>query len=110
MADYTYLAVNPKGKQVKGSIEAADSRAAINLIRDRGLTVIKVSEATVLDREVSISIRGKVGARDIAIFCRQMSSILDAGIPITTALDILSEQTEKKKLREAVEVTRDSVA
>ena len=110
MADYSYLAVNEKGKQVKGTVDASDSRAAMNLVRDRGLTVIKVTEATVLNKEIKIEFHKKVKARDIAVFCRQMSSILDAGISITEALDILAEQTEKKQLREAVETTRDNVA
>ncbi len=110
MADYSYLAVNEKGKQVKGTVDAPDSRAAMNLVRDRGLTVIKVTEATVLNKEIKIEFHKKVKSRDIAVFCRQMSSILDAGISITEALDILAEQTEKKQLREAVETTRDNVA
>ena len=110
MADYSYLAVNEKGKQVKGTVDAPDSRAAMNLVRDRGLTVIKVTEATVLNKEIKIEFHKKVKARDIGVFCRQMSSILDAGISITEALDILTEQTEKKQLREAVETTRDNVA
>lgn len=110
MADYSYLAVNEKGKQVKGTVDAPDSRAAMNLVRDRGLTVIKITEATVLNKEIKIEFHKKVKARDIAVFCRQMSSILDAGISITEALDILAEQTEKKQLREAVETTRDNVA
>ena len=110
MADYSYLAVNEKGKQVKGTVDAPDSRAAMNLVRDRGLTVIKVTEATVLNKEIKIEFHKKVKARDIGVFCRQMSSILDAGISITEALDILAEQTEKKQLREAVETTRDNVA
>ena len=95
MADYSYLAVNEKGKQVRGTVDAPDSRAAMNLVRDRGLTVIKVTEATVLNKEIKIEFHKKVKARDIAVFCRQMSSILDAGISITEALDILAEQTEK---------------
>lgn len=110
MADYSYLAVDEKGKQVKGTVDAPDSRAAMNLVRDRGLTVIKVTEATVLNKEIKIEFHKKVKARDIGVFCRQMSSILDAGISITEALDILAEQTEKKQLREAVETTRDNVA
>lgn len=110
MADYAYIAVNAKGKQVKGTVEASDSRAAASLVRDRGLTVIKISEATVLNKEIKIELHKRIKARDIAVFCRQMSSILDAGISITESLDILAQQTEKKELRKAIGIMSDNVA
>lgn len=110
MSEYSYLAVDPRGRRVKGNIEAADSRAAVRQLQDKNLTVIRTAEANLLNKEINIRPAGRARARDIGIFCRQMFSMLDAGVPVTKALDMLSEQTGRKALKNAVTLMRDSVA
>lgn len=110
MADFYYVAVNRQGKQVKGNVDAPDLRGATNLLKGQDLTIIRLQEATLLNREIKLEFGGKVKSRDIGIFCRQMNSILNAGVPVVRALEMLAEQTEKKKLKEAIELTRDNVS
>ena len=51
----------------------------------------------------------KIPARDMSVFCRQFASILKAGVSVINALEMLGEQTENKRLKEAIERTQSSV-
>lgn len=103
MASYTYTALTPAGKQTKGTISADNREDALTRLRGNGVTVINLGEAGVLNQEVSVSfLQKKPKPREMAIFCRQMVSILSAGVSMNDALLMLEEQTENKLLQEAI--------
>ena len=64
-----------------------------------------------MDKDVNLSFFGpkKIPARDMSVFCRQFASILKAGVSVINALEMLGEQTENKRLKEAIERTQSSV-
>ena len=72
---------------------------------------MSIAKQGALDKDVNVSFLGKkkIPARDMSVFCRQFSSILKAGVSVINALEMLSEQTENKKLQEAIKRTQDSV-
>lgn len=102
MAEYVYTAVSKDGKKTKGTVEAPNLERARAMVRNQGLTPTKVAEATIFNKELNISIGSPVKPRDLSVFCRQFESILNAGVPIVQALEMLSGQTENKVFAKAI--------
>lgn len=102
MAEYVYTAVSKDGKKTKGTIEAPNLERARAMVRNQGLTPTKVSEATMFNKEINISIGSPVKPRDLSVFCRQFESILNAGVTIVQALEMLAGQTENKVFAKAI--------
>ena len=94
MGQYTYVAITPQGKEKKGNIEAADEAKAKMLLKRDGLLPISIIPAGALTRDINISFGALVKPRELAVFCRQFQSILNAGVTIIDALKMLAEQTE----------------
>lgn len=111
MESFSYKAVNSAGKDVKGSVEAESRDEAVRKIKDQGLVPVSIGKQGTLDKDINISIfKGKkIPARDMSVFCRQFASILKAGVSVINALEMLAEQTENKKLKEAIVNTQASV-
>jgi len=102
LASYNYTALDKQGKKSKGTLEANSMEAASNRLRSDGMTVIKISEASFLNKDIEIkAFQKKPKPRDLAIFCRQIVSILKAGVPMDECLAIMAEQTENAMLRDA---------
>lgn len=99
MATYEYIAVDKMGKQKKGTMEAQNEDRVKEFVKNEGLIPISVKEQNFLNKDISLGSK-KVKARDLSVFCRQFNSILAAGVTILNALQMLSEQTENKTLRE----------
>ena len=111
METFSYKAVDASGKDVKGAVEAESRDEAARKINEQGFTPVSIAKQGALDKDVNVSFLGKkkIPARDMSVFCRQFSSILKAGVSVINALEMLSEQTENKKLQEAIKRTQDSV-
>ena len=102
MPSYSYIAINRAGKQVKDNLEASSLDAAKNSLRAIGYTVLEIKELSVLNQDIDLPFLGNPTAKDMAIFCRQFQSILRAGVPVSTVLSMLSQQTENDKLVVAI--------
>ena len=102
MGQYTYVAITPQGKEKKGNIEAADEAKAKMLLKRDGLLPISIIPAGALTRDINISFGALVKPRELAVFCRQFQSILNAGVTIIDALKMLAEQTENKAFKKAL--------
>ncbi len=109
MAQFTYEVVSKEGKNRKGTIEADNLEKAKDILRAEGNTILKLSEAGVLNQEIKIGGKKSVNSRDLSVFCRQFVSILRAGVNIITALGMLGDQTESKTLKEAILNIKNSV-
>jgi len=101
VATYEYTAVDRAGKQKKGTMEAQTEERVKDFLKSEGLIPITIKEQSILSKDINIGGK-KVKARDLSVFCRQFNSILNAGVTILNALNMLSEQTENKVLREAI--------
>ncbi len=111
MESFSYKAVSAAGKDVKGSVEAESREEAARKIKEQGLVPVSIGKQGALDKDVNIPIfKGKkIPARDMSVFCRQFASILKAGVSVINALEMLAEQTENKKLKEAIVNTQSNV-
>ncbi len=106
MDTYRFEATTRKGNIVTDTIEAANERSAIDRIQDMGFFPIKVTRAVdnegVLNRFLS-TIRGGINEKDIMTFTYQLGVLLEAGFTLDRSLSILSDLTEKKKLKELLQ-------
>ncbi|MDE6129643.1 MAG: type II secretion system F family protein [Lachnospiraceae bacterium] len=109
MAAYGYEALDRAGKTVKGSIDADNIDKAKSELKQQGFTLLNIKEQSLLTRDLNIEIGGYPKPRDLSVFCRQFVSMTRAGVSILEALKMLSEQTENKQLKKAVEGVRVSV-
>lgn len=102
MPGFTYVAVDKRGKEKRGSIEADNKEKVIDILKNDELIPVSVKEQGALNKEIDFSIGKKVKPRDLSVFCRQFVSITQAGVPMKEALQMLSEQTENKWLKRAI--------
>ena len=86
---------------VSGEIEADSRPAAVAALRTKGVIALSVEEKKAKAAAATTTkIGGKVKDKDLAIYTRQFSTMVDAGLPIAQALQILSEQSDSKVLRD----------
>lgn len=99
---FAYRARNGDGKIVKGRLEGSSEGSAVDKLRSMGLAPIEVTESIAgsgLSREISFGSFGKgVDLKALAVFSRQMATMVSAGLSLLKTLAILAEQTDNKKL------------
>src|ERR671915_145215 len=100
MATFTYTARALNGQLKSATIEANTRDEVVAQLRKQRLTVVKVDEQT------KKKTTGKIAMRDVVIFTRQFATMINAGLPLVQALDILAKQSENPALKE---VTRQVV-
>lgn len=101
MPGYTYIAVDQKGKEKRGKMEAENRDEVSQQLKKDGLFPVEIKEQGVLNKDLDFSIGKKVKPRDLSVFCRQFVSITQAGVPMEEALQMMTEQTENKWLKKA---------
>lgn len=106
MATFTYEALNTAGKPQKGTIEATSSDEAVQRIKSQGyfptsVREQKVKKSAVAEGETQTkkkkkrkSAGGRVGAKQLTMFTRQLSTLQDAGLPLLRSLQILESQAK----------------
>ena len=102
MPIYNYTAIDRSGKKIKRSLDASSLETAKHSLRGIGYTILDIKEQTALNKDIELPFLGNPSAKDMAIFCRQFVSILRAGVPISSVLAMLAQQTENKKLKAAI--------
>jgi len=94
MITYAYQARNSEGKTISGVADAINEENAINTLMARGLMVLSLEEKAVRPA----SRRGVyVSTSDLVLFTRQLATMVDAGLPLLTALTALYEQSDPRK-------------
>jgi general secretion pathway protein F len=116
MSAYHYIAVGSAGKEQKGVIEAESEKQARQLLRDRSLTIIKVSPAHQKkqsgDKKSLFAFAARkrgLSAQETALFTRQFATLLSAGLPIEECLQAVAEQTEKPVIKALILGVRGKV-
>jgi len=95
MPAFTYTARDASGQLKSATVEATNRDEALTQLKKQKLNVIKIDEATSKKRKA-----GSVGMRDIVIFTRMFSTMINSGLPLVQALGILAEQSENPNLRD----------
>ena len=101
---YVYTAKDYAGQVQTGSILAENEKAVAIHIREKGYFITKIKEedsntslSSLLDSLKSISLK------EISIFCRLFSTMVDAGLPLVSCLNVLIEQTDNKRMKKALQ-------
>jgi type IV pilus assembly protein PilC len=107
MPVYTYRGTNRAGTTVSGEVTAGSKAELQNLLRRQQITATKMSEK---GKEFNLPTFGAgVKAKELAIFTRQFSVMIDAGLPLVQCLEILASQQENKTFQKVLTGTRSAV-
>ena len=112
MAAYEYIALDARGKQKKGVLEADSVRQIRQLLRDQGLVPLEVDAAREQRSSSGLSLANfgrRLGALDRVLFTRQLATLIAAGLPIEEALQAIAQQTEKQSMRSLVMAIRSKL-
>lgn len=110
MPSYSYTAIDKSGKERKATIEADSPEMAAEHIRKASLVPVEIKEVGLLEQDIKFGGGGKkVKPKDLSVFCRQLVSMLQAGVTIVDSLGMLEEQTENKRLAAAIHATKGEV-
>lgn len=112
MAKYIYRGKKKTGETIEGKIEAASKDEAIEKLSLAGCLPIYIEDEASINNQktsavkpknfqvaeskinVSVNLQGRVKSRQVTVFSRQLASLLKSGVPILSALNIISEQTD----------------
>jgi len=112
MADYQYTGIGANGKPMTGTIAAGSADEVSRLLRQKRVRVTKV-EPVGNKKSAFASLMGagknKVTQEEVAVFTRQFSVMIDAGLPLVQCLDILSKQTDNKYFGEVLAEVRSEM-
>ncbi|SIR02329.1 type II secretion system inner membrane protein GspF [Marinobacterium stanieri] len=104
MTAFNYRALTREGKTSKGLVEADSPRQARTLLRDRGLMPTLVEEVGRGQTGSGLTFRleRQLAGRDVALFTRQLATLLDSGLPLEEALYAITRQTDNARLKSIV--------
>lgn len=122
MAKFSFTAMDAQGKEVRGEIEADSQNAALARIKESGYFPTKVEsmgggstkaakKASGLNMELKMPkfLRGGVKTKQLTVFTRQMSTLVNAGLPLMKAIRVLQKQEKNETLKEALGEMADSI-
>ena len=101
VAVYKYKAIDNTGRPIEAEFHANTKDEVLSMLREKGYTPVKIELQEQKSKDVGdIGIfQKKVKIKDISVFCKQLYTMLNAGMPLSNALDVLADQTENKVLR-----------
>lgn len=108
MNTYSYRAMKDDGKKLEGMYEANSRDEVVEMITANGFYPLKVEEVT-KGKRTEIRLNNRVTTKDLAIFCRQLYTMLDAGVSITNSLNMLAMQLPSPRLRTILSEIEESV-
>lgn len=108
MAVFAYKAKTKDGKLMKGKIESVNKKEALNELRHMDLIVFEVDMLnSVLNKDLTL--RTSLKSKDFIVFLRQFSSLMNAGILLVDAVDLLAVQSTSLTLKEALEELSEDI-
>jgi type IV pilus assembly protein PilC len=108
MSTYVFKAMDLAGMKAGGELEADSKQAVADQLKSRGLIVLDVADKHA-SREIQLSFLKSVKAAELAVFSRQLATMIASGMSILRSLYVLEEQTENRFLRETIVALRKDV-
>ena len=115
MAAYEYTVLDNKGREKKGVIEGDTARQVRQLLRDKDLMPLHIEATSVQNKKRNTQVAGKVSrhrgisATDLALFTRQLATLVRAALPLDEALSAVGQQTEKQRIKSMIFAIRSKV-
>lgn len=107
MKRYKYKAKNKEGKVVTGEVEAVNEKVAAKLLRQKELIIISIVPKREIPFNLLKKYKERVTPSDVTSFTRQLSTMINAGLPITEAILILRNQTKGRLQTVIAEILSD---
>src|ERR1700693_4057176 len=108
MSTYVFKAIDVAGGKARGEVVADSKQAVADQLKSRGLIVLDVTDKHT-SRQIEIRFLKRVKANELAVFSRQLSTMISSGMSILRSLYVLEEQTESKYLKETIVAVRKDV-
>jgi type IV pilus assembly protein PilC len=108
MSTYVFKAIDLTGGKARGEVEAESKQAVSDQLKQRGLIVLEIADKHA-SREIELAFMKRVKANELAVFSRQLSTMISSGMSILRSLYVLEEQTESKFLKETIVAVRKDV-
>lgn len=129
MPKYTYVALDARGAETRGEIEADNQTAALSRIREKGLFPTSVNEASTaaksgkpakskgksspsssLKKEIKLPVLfSRVKTKELMVFTRQLATLVDAGLPLVRSMQVLEKQEKNPGLKKALGEMADAI-
>lgn len=112
MTAYNYHALNAKGSPQKGTLEADSERQARQQLRDQGLLptqIDPVSAQSEQPHKTGFRFERSLSSNDVALFTRQLSTLVESSIPLEESLHAITRQSDNKKLKSTVLAIRTRI-
>ena len=111
MATFRYSAKDKTGRTVTGALESADERTLLEILRRQELIVISIKQERKKEKiSLYLDFGGRIKLSELVLFARQLATMIDSGIPLVQALDILSEQIEHREFKAVVATIKKDVS
>jgi len=110
MSNFSYVVRDRSGRVIRGRLEAPDRDAAVKLLRDSGKMVTSLQEVGAGGGFSLSDLFKRVKLKDLAVFSKQFSAMVESGIDVLRCLTILQRQSENQYLREILSQVHDDVA
>src|SRR5947209_3322452 len=108
MSTYVFKAMDLAGIKARGELEADSKQAVSDQLKRRGLIVLDIADKRA-SREIELEFLKRVKLNELAVFSRQLSTMINSGMSILRSLYVLEEQTEGKYLKETLVSVRKDV-
>ncbi len=108
MSTYVFKAIDLAGVKARGEVDADSKQAVSDQLKSRGLIVLDIADKHA-SREIQLGFLKSVKASELAVFSRQLATMISSGMSILRALYVLEEQTESKFLKETIVAVRKDV-
>lgn len=102
MATFAYTIRDSTGVMRKGTSDGENETTVARRLHEQGYTVVKIQQTRAVKPKSGGGGFGRVGLADKSIFCRQFSTMIDAGVSLVRCLSVLGEQTTSAKLRRII--------
>jgi type IV pilus assembly protein PilC len=108
MSTYAFKAIDLAGIKASGEVEADSKQAVSDQLKQRGLIVLDIADKHA-SRQIELGFAKRVKAGELAVFSRQLATMITSGMSILRSLYVLEEQTESKFLKETIVSVRKDV-
>lgn len=102
MPVYSYKVKDMSGNLITGTLELDSKSQCIDSLKQKNYYILDIKEEISRQDVLDFKSMRRVKIKDIAVFCRQFATLINAGLPIVTSLATMKEQVENKKLKNAL--------
>lgn len=113
MAAFEYKALDGRGKNKKGILEADTAKQIRQMLREQGLTPLEVTQAADKEKQQASSggglFKAKISAHELSLITRQLATLVQSALPVEAAVLAVAEQCEKPRLKSMLMSVRSKV-